>query len=81
MLLCCDSVRAFTAPFPWKKIVDLIDRVIGDAGDDIRKPGFRVDVIEARGFDQRIDDRRPSPAFVGAGEQIVFSTQRQGPDR
>ncbi len=28
-------MRAFPAPFPWKKVVDLIDQMIGDAGDDL----------------------------------------------
>lgn len=78
MLLCGDSLRHLTPPFPRKEIVDLVDRVIGDTSDDVGEPGFRIDVVEARGFDQRIHDRRPSPAFAGPG--LPFSIGSVGMD-
>jgi hypothetical protein len=53
-----------SSPFPWQQIVDPIDRMIGDAGDDIGKPSLGVDAVEACGFDERVDDRRALAARI-----------------
>jgi hypothetical protein len=55
--LCGDRLRRFFSPFPRQEVIDPIDRVIGDAGDDVGEPGFGFDVVEARGFDECVDDR------------------------
>ncbi len=33
-----------------------IDRMVGDAGDDVREPSLGIDVIEASGLDERVHD-------------------------
>jgi len=44
-------------------LVDAIDRMVGDAGDDVREPSLGIDVIEAGGLDERVHDRSaPEPA-------------------
>lgn len=65
-------LRRFFLPFPWQQFINPIDGMIGDASDDVGEPGFRVDVVEARGFNQRMHDRSATPAFVRTGEEIVL---------
>jgi hypothetical protein len=45
-LLCGDSFATFHAASSGKKVVDLVDRVVGDTSDDVGEPGFRIDVVE-----------------------------------
>jgi hypothetical protein len=33
--------------------------VVGDAGDDVGEPGFRIDAVESRGLDSRVNGDRP----------------------
>jgi hypothetical protein len=45
-------------------VVEAIDRMIGDAGDDVGEPSLGIDVIEATGFDERVQDRGAAAAGV-----------------
>jgi hypothetical protein len=58
-------------PVPRQQVADAFCRVIKHSCQDIGEPGLRIDVVELRGRDQRIDGSRPSAAFVGAGEGPV----------
>ena len=62
--LCGDRLRTGSGPFPWEQFVDLRVRMIGDAADDVAEPGFRIDVIKARGLDERVHDGGAPSAFV-----------------
>jgi|SRR5450755_889409 hypothetical protein len=55
--------------------------MLGDALEHVPQIPVRIDVVEVRGGDQRVDVRRPLAAGVGAGEQIVAPTEDQRPDR
>ena len=55
--------------------------MLGDAFEHMPQIQVRVDVIETRGGDQRVDVGRPLAAGVGAGEQIVASPEDQRPNR
>jgi hypothetical protein len=43
--------------------------MIGNTCQDIGKPGTRIDIVEARGGNQRIHRRRSFAAAITAGEQ------------
>ncbi|MBB6414357.1 hypothetical protein HNQ71_007067 [Mesorhizobium sangaii] len=45
--VCCDHQRA---PIPRKQVIEPGDRRVGDAGENIGKPGLRIDVVELCGF-------------------------------
>jgi hypothetical protein len=53
--------------------------MIGDAGEDIGKPGLRIDVVELGGPDERVHQRRPFGAALRAGEQPGFPPERNRP--
>jgi hypothetical protein len=40
------------APFPGEQFVEFGVRVIGYADNDVGKPGFRIDVVQASGLDE-----------------------------
>ena len=44
-------------------------RLLGDAIEDVGKPGLGVDVIELRGADQGVHNSGPRAASIGAGEE------------
>ena len=46
---------------------------VGDPGQDVLEVGLRIQAVEPRRADQRIDGCRPLTAAVGPREQIVFS--------
>jgi hypothetical protein len=61
-------------PIPGQQFVDAIDRMIGDASDDVGEPHLGIDVIEASGLDERVHD-----GGSAAGEEIVLAPQGHRP--
>src|SRR5271168_4560738 len=59
-------------PVPGEQFVDAIDRVVGDAGDDVGEPSLGVDAVEASGPYERVHYGGSTAAFVGAGEEVVL---------
>ncbi len=53
---------------PRQQFLDAIDRMIGDALEDVMKIPLRVDVIEFATFHETINDRRALTAAVGSEE-------------
>ena len=49
---------------PWQQIGDLGDRMIADAGKNVTKIGFWVDIVEFCRFNQRQNVGGAFPAFV-----------------
>ena len=49
---------------PRQQLLDAIDRMIGDALEDIVQIALWIDVIEFAGLDQAINDRRTITAGV-----------------
>ena len=43
--------------------------MLGDAGEHIREPSLRIDVVEASSLDQGVEDRRALAAAFGSAEQ------------
>jgi hypothetical protein len=53
----------------------------GDAGEHVREPSLRVDVVELRGGDQAVDKGGPFAAAVGAGEEPRLPTEGDAAQR
>ena len=60
---------------PGQELVDPVDRVIGDAGEDVTQVGFGVDAVQFAGFDQAVDDGCAVATGIGAGEEPVFPAE------
>src|SRR5271169_4748740 len=67
-------------PVPGEQFVDAIDRVVGDAGDDVGEPSLGVDAVEASGPYERVHYGGSTAAFVGASEEVVLAPQGQRAD-
>jgi|TARA_R100000049_G_C1944774_1_gene89636 hypothetical protein len=50
--------------------------VLGDTGKDIGKPDLWVNVVEARGRDELVEDRGPLSAAMRAGEELSLAAER-----
>ena len=68
-MLCGPWGLVSSGPVPRKQLIEAIDRVtFGEAGEDVGEIGFRIDVVEFAGFDERgygmpnAPHRRPIPA-------------------
>jgi hypothetical protein len=60
-------------PGPGQEIVDAIDRVVGDSGENVAQIGLWVEAVEGRGLDQGVENGRATATAVRAGEEIVLS--------
>jgi hypothetical protein len=50
--------------------------MIGDAGNDVAKISLGVEPVHLCGLDESVHGGGPNAAGIGAGEEIVFSGQR-----
>ena len=66
-------------PGPRHKVVDPVDWMVGDLGEDAAQIGLWIEAVEDRGLDQGVEDRGPATAGVGASEQIVLAAESNGP--
>lgn len=67
-------------PVPGQELVEAVDFVIVDAGQDIGQVGFGVVVGEFGTFDEREDVGEVFAAGMGACEEPVASADGQWPD-
>jgi hypothetical protein len=66
---------------PREQFFDLVDRMVGDAGEDVAKIGFRVETVELCSFDERQDRRGTLATLVRSCEQPILAAERDRPDR
>jgi hypothetical protein len=59
----------------------VIDLVVGDVGEHPDQPCLRIDTVHPAGFDERVGDGCGFAAAFRTYEEIVFSSESQGPDR
>ena len=71
----------FLGDGPRQQFVDPIDRVLGDALEHVAQVGLEVEAVELRGAEQGVDRGGALAAVVGAGEQPVLATERDGAQR
>jgi hypothetical protein len=74
-----ESAERCGTPAPWKKLVEPLDGMAGDAGQHIGEPGLRIDVVQLRRHDQRRNKCSPLGAPVRPGEQPCLTTKGQRP--
>ena len=55
--------------------------MLGDPFEHMMEIGLRVETVQLRGTDQRIDRRRPFAAFVRTGKQIILASERHRSER
>jgi len=55
--------------------VDAIDWMVGDVGDDVGEPSFRINVVEFATLNECIHDRGAASSGIGAGEEIIFAAE------
>jgi hypothetical protein len=61
---------------PGQQIVDPVDRVVGDAGEDVAQVRLRIEAVQGRGLDERVENRGPTTAGVRAGKEVILTAQR-----
>ena len=64
------------ADVPGKQVGDAIDGVVGDAGEHVAEPGFRIEAVELGGLDQGIKGGGTITASVGPGKKVIFPAPR-----
>ena len=63
-------------PVPWQEFVDPAGGMTGDASQHIGEPCLRIDVIEAGGLDQGVEDGSKLTATIGSAKQPGLSAER-----
>src|ERR1700720_732863 len=67
-----DKRSAARLPVPGQKFADAIDRMIGDAGQNIAQIGLRVEAIHFGGLDEGVHRGGSHAAGIGASKEIIF---------
>lgn len=55
--------------------VDAVDRVVGDAGENIAEVGLGIATVEHAGFEEGVDRGSTFVALVRSGEDVILSAQ------
>ena len=62
---------------PRHQFVNPVDPMaIGNFGDGVSQIGFRIEAVELRRLDERVDRRGALAAGVGTGEEVVLAPER-----
>ena len=60
---------------PGQQLVDPIDRMLGDALDDVAQISLWIEVIELGRANQAVDGRGALATGIGTAEQVIFSAE------
>jgi hypothetical protein len=66
---------------PGQQFLDAVDGMVGDTRQHLAQIGFGIDTVEFRRTNQAVDRRRPLPASIRSGKQVVLSAQSHAPQR
>ncbi|OGB25654.1 MAG: hypothetical protein A3I66_00005 [Burkholderiales bacterium RIFCSPLOWO2_02_FULL_57_36] len=66
---------------PWQKLVNPIDRMVGDVGEDMAQVGFWIEPVHARRPDERVHRGSALSAAVSTKKQEIFSAKTASPQR
>jgi hypothetical protein len=58
---------------PGQQLINPVDFMVSDMGEDICQPGLGIDVVEFGGFHEGEDDGCGFAAALGAHEHVVFA--------
>ena len=61
---------------PGQQCVDLVDRMLADAGQDLAQVSLGLDAVQLGGADQGVEDGGPLSSGVAACEQPILSSER-----
>ena len=68
------------AGIPGQQVIDGVDRILADTGEDVAQIGFRLKAVHFCGADERVEDGGTFAAGIAASEEPVFSSKAYGPD-
>jgi hypothetical protein len=74
------ELREFGCHVPGQEFLDPAEGMVGDAGKRFAQPAFRLDTVQLRRAQQRVDGSRALAASVRSTEEIVFAAQSDSPD-
>ena len=63
---------------PWQQLVDAIDRMLGDASDDVAQVGLGIKAIQFGGTGQGVNRGLAFAASVGTEVQEVLPAKSDG---
>ena len=63
---------------PGQQSLKLVDRMVGDALEDMAQVEFRVESVELRRTEQAVDGRSTLSTGVRSSEEVVLATQSNG---
>ena len=64
------------AEVPRKEFVNAVDRMVGNACEDVRQIGFRIDPVQFRRADQAVYGCGAIAASIRSSKQIVLAAER-----
>ena len=67
------------APIPRQQLVEPLNRMLGDASQDIGEPGLRINIVHFGGNDEAVHHRGALAAAIRTAEQPGFSPQGNHP--
>ena len=70
-LICRQSISSLVsqADVPRQEFFDAVDRMVGDACEDVRQIGFRIDSVQFGRADQAVHRGGAFAAGIGSGKQ------------
>ena len=71
------SARSGAVDVPGQQFGDTVDRMVGDAAEDIAQVVFGVEAIEFRGLDQRVHRGGPFATGIRSGKNPILSAKGQ----
>ena len=72
----CVVNGVWLTPVPGHQFIDLLDGMLGDAGEDVGQPGLGIDVVQLGRDDKAVHDGSTVAAAIRAGEQPSFVDRR-----
>jgi hypothetical protein len=73
--------RRMLSDMPRQQLTDLVNRMIGNAAENLAEVSLWINSIYFCGYDKCKHDRGPATAFVRACEGPVFAAQGRRPHR
>jgi hypothetical protein len=67
------------APIPWQQIIEPVNRMLGNASENVGEPSLRINIVHLCRDDQAVHDRGSLAATVRAAEQPGLSPQGHCP--
>ncbi len=70
--------RHWFADVPGQQVIDGVDRMLANAGENIAQVSFGLKSVHFCGADERVEDRGAFPSGAAAGEEPVLPSKAYG---